>query len=91
MLDFRYRVTDSERAAPFYDRKNSAYLIDEEAGVTLSVPRTAKAGPLRQTNFVPDPDRVYFILFGNPGGLVQPGKMVTVAVGGCRIENVKVE
>lgn len=90
MLDFRYRVTDPEKAAAVFDRKNKAYLIDQATGAALPVPRTAKVGPLRQTNFEPDSRRVYFILFNNGGGLVKPGGKVTLMVGDRRLENLVV-
>jgi len=91
MVDFRYRVTDPEKAAAVFDRRNKAYLIDQATGIALSVPRTAKVGPLRQTDFQPDPKRVYFILFSNSGGLVKPGSLVTLAVGDYRFENIVIQ
>jgi hypothetical protein len=90
MLDLRYRVTDPEKAAMVFDRRNKAYLIDQATGLRLTVPTTAKVGPLRQTNFQPDPNRVYFILFSNPG-VVKPGSLVTLEVGDYRVENIVVE
>jgi len=91
MVDFRYRVTDPDKAAAVFDRRNTAYLVDQASGIALSVPRTAKVGPLRQTNFQPDPERVYFILFSNSGGLIKPGSLVTLVVGDYRFENIVVQ
>lgn len=91
MLDFRYRVTNPEKAASIYDRQSEAYLIDQDSGIVLGVPRTAKVGPLRQSNFEPDPERVYWMFFSNHGGHVQPGDLVTIVIGECRFENVMVE
>jgi hypothetical protein len=91
LLDLRYRVLDPAKASSIFDRKNDAYLIDDASGKRLTVPTMAKVGPLRQTNFKPDPNRVYFILFGNPGGLVDSGSAVTLEVGDCRIENLVVQ
>ena len=91
IVDLRYRITDPEKAAAVFDRRNKAYLVDQESGTTLAVPRTAKVGPLRQTNFKPDPKRIYFILFGNAGGVVKSGSLVTLVVGESRLEDIRVQ
>jgi hypothetical protein len=49
LLDFRYRIIDPEKASYLVDRRNKAYMIDQASGRVLSVPTTAKVGPLRQT------------------------------------------
>jgi len=90
LVDFRYRITDAEKASAIFDRRNKAYLLDQASGVALPVPRTAKVGPLRQTNFRADPRRVYFILFSNPG-VVKSGSLVTLVVGDVRFENITVQ
>jgi hypothetical protein len=92
MLDFRYRIKDPEKAVHLVDRNNKAYLIDQASGKVLAVPNTAKVGPLRQTvrYGTPKPDRIYFVLFGNPG-LVKPGSQVTVVIGDFRAENLVVQ
>jgi hypothetical protein len=93
LLDFRYRIIDPDKALPLVERKNKPYLIDQESGKTLGVPSGAKIGPLRQTVRYgkPKEDRIYFVLFGNPGGFVKPGNKVTVVIGDFRIENLVVE
>ena len=79
MLDFRYRVTDPEKARPFLDRRVKPYLVDQ-AGRRLVIPVSAKVGPLRQITEEPRCDRVYFMLFGNPGRTIQDGDRVTLMV-----------
>lgn len=93
LIDFRYRVKDPDKAVPLVDRSKKAYLIDEASGKVLAVPTTAKVGPLRQTvpNGKPKEDRVYFVLFGNPGGFLKPGAHVTVVIGDFRAENLIVQ
>ena len=91
MVDFRYRVIDPEKAGAVFDRRNKAYLMDEASGVMLPVPRTAKVGPLRQTNFKADTKRIYFVLFSNHGGHVKSGSLVTLVIGESRLESVKVQ
>lgn len=93
MLDFRYRVTDPVKAAPLLDKKVRPYLLDEESGAQLAVPDTPKLGQLRTTgrNKVIHDDRDYFILFANPGRLVQAGSKMTLVMGDLRIGNITVE
>jgi hypothetical protein len=89
MLDFRYRVLDAEKAAPLFDRKTKPYLIDQTSGTKLHVPNTPKTGPLRSSN-PPQDDRVYGILFGNPGTYIRPGSKVTVVIGDFKAEDLLV-
>lgn len=93
LVDFRYRVLDPEKAVPLVDRTNKAYLVDQATGAALAVPDTAKVGPLRATEKFGNPKegRVYFVLFGNPGGIVKPGSRVTVVIGDFQAENLVVE
>jgi hypothetical protein len=93
LLDFRYRILDPERALPLVDRRNEAYLIDQESGTTLSVPSGSKVGPLRQTVRYgkPKQDRIYFVLFANPGRLVKAGSKVTVVIGEFTAGNLVVQ
>lgn len=89
MLDFRYRVVDSKKAAPLFVRQTKPYLIDQASGKSLVVPNLAKVGPLRSSN-QPQEGRTYWMFFGNPG-LVKVGSKVTVVIGDFRAENIKVE
>lgn len=91
MLDFRYRVTDPEKAMELFKRQNKPYLIDQLTGRKLLVPNTPKVGPLRQTTRKPEAGRVYYALFGNPGCLVKTGGKVTVVIGDFRAEDILVQ
>ncbi|MDW7773934.1 MAG: hypothetical protein SCH71_13685 [Desulfobulbaceae bacterium] len=93
LLDFRYRVKDPDKATYLVDRRNKPYLIDQASGKVLAVPNTAKVGPMRQTvrSGKPKEDRVYFVLFGNPGGMVKPGSQVTVVIGDFKAEDIVVQ
>lgn len=90
MLDFRYRVTDPEKASPLFARKNKPYLIDQASGAKFAVYNSPKTGPLR-TSDAPQADRNYFIFFANPGRYVKPGNKITVVIGDFRVENLVVE
>jgi hypothetical protein len=91
MLDFRYRVTDPEKAALLGDRRVRAYLIHQDSGAKMVVPAPAKIGPLRQTARQLKSGRTYFMFFANPGRLVKPGDTVTVVIGKFRVENLVVQ
>lgn len=87
MLRFDYRVVDPSRAAALNDRKVKPYVIDEATGTALAVPAMENIGELRQ--MAPfQVDRTYFIIFGNPGGLVKHGGRVTLVVGDLRAEGL---
>ena len=92
LLDFRFRIIDPEKASYLVDRRNKAYMIDQASGKVLSVPTTAKVGPMRQTvrYGLPKKDRIYFILFGN-SHLIKPGDKATVVIGDFKAENIVVE
>lgn len=91
MLDFRYRVTEPDKARLLLDRKVKPYVIVEGSGAELQVPVSPKIGPLRQSSSKVFADRNYFMLFGNPGRRVKAGDKVTVVVGDFRAEHVVVE
>jgi hypothetical protein len=91
MIDFRYRILDAEKSAPLFERQTKPYLLDQASGKVLEVPRTAKLGPLRPSNVTPAEGKIYAMMFGNTGGLVQPGSKVTVVIGDFRVEDLVVE
>ena len=90
MLDFRYKVTDPQKAVPFFYARNKPVLVDQASGKKLSVPVAPKVGSLRQKTVKPEVSRIYFMLFGNPG-IVKDGSKVTLIVGDIKIENLLVE
>jgi hypothetical protein len=91
-LDFRFRVTDATKALPLFDSRLKPYLQSEQSGVKLAVPSAAKVGTLRTTNRGGNvkPDRIYTIMFANPGFHVRPGQQVTVAIGDFKVEHLTV-
>lgn len=89
MLDFRYHVTDAEKAKPLFDRRNPAILIDQETGAKMMVPVPPKTGALRSTR-PPKAGRTYFMFFANPGQFVKAGQKVTVTIGEFKAEGLVV-
>jgi len=80
MLDFRFRVDDADKARPLFARDVRPVLVDEATGRRLHVPVPAKVGPLKSSGNVVD-DRVYFVMFANPGRAVRSGDRVTITMG----------
>lgn len=92
MLDFRYRVLDAQKAAPFLNGRIQPSLIDETRSARLGVPDTPTLGRIRQTsrNGVIHTGRSYFIMFGNPGKALQKGDKVSLLLGQVKITDLTV-
>ena len=90
MLDFRFRVVDSDKAMPFFREDIKPYLVDKATGKSLDVPVPSKLGPARPTGRNPKLGITYWMFFGNPG-LVKPGDQVTIVVGDYKLEDLIVE
>jgi hypothetical protein len=80
MLDFRYRVVDTNKAAPLFDRKTKPILRDEATGAQMVVPVPPKTGALRSSND-PKLGRSYFMFFANPARFIKAGNTVTISIG----------
>jgi hypothetical protein len=91
MLDLRFRITDPERATPFFSRKTELQLVDPVSGARLAVPNTPKLGKLRQVARKDMPDRSYFVLFANPGRYLKAGSRVNLVAGDTHIAQLTVE
>ena len=93
MLDFRYRITDPDKAAPILDPAKKPNLVDQATGARFIVPAPAKVGSLRPTanNGKPAVGRSYFVIFSNPGMFVKAGNKVTVEIGDFKVANLVVE
>jgi hypothetical protein len=90
MLRFDYRVVDPDRASALTDPKSRPYLIDEATRTALAVPAMENIGELRQVAPL-EANRTYYVIFGNPGGLVKHGGRVTLVVGNFRAEGLVVD
>lgn len=91
MIDLRFRVTDPERAAPFFSRSTELQLLDPVSGARLAVPNTPKLGRLRQVARKDMPDRSYFVLFANPGRYLKAGTRVNLVAGDTPVAQLTVE
>ena len=93
MLDFRYKVLDSDKALPLFDGKQNPYIIDLNTGAKFLVAAPPKLGAMRQTfrGTPPKEDRGYFIIFGNPWHYVKAGSKVAVVVGNFKSDEIIVQ
>lgn len=90
MLEFRYHVIDSEKAAPLFDRRTKPVVEHVESGAGLIVPTPAKTGALRNSN-LPISGRSYWMFFANPGKLVKQGEHVNIRIGDFEVRNLAVQ
>jgi len=90
MLDFRFRVLDTAKAAPLFVRATKPYLLDPVSGATFQVPN-----PRRPDPSAPPTRRrrgwCYWMFFANPGRYLEPGASVTVVIGEFQAENLIVQ
>lgn len=90
MVDFRYRVRDAKKADTLFSKEEKPYLVHQETGKVLAVPRTAKVGPLMST-YDHKEGRIYWMFFGNQTNLVKAGDKVSVVIGDFKAENLTVQ
>ncbi|VAW97211.1 hypothetical protein MNBD_GAMMA22-2243 [hydrothermal vent metagenome] len=90
MLDFRFHISDVEKAKEIMQRKIKAKLIVEKDKAKLAVPVSYKLGSLRQSGNNLVSNKNYFMFFANPGGHVKPGDLVTFELGGFKAEHITV-
>ena len=86
ILDLRYRVVDGKTAAAHKNHQAVPAIIDLGSGRALTTQWMGHAHP-------PDsfqPDRNYWMLFLNPGELVERGDRVAVRLGHARLTGVPV-
>jgi hypothetical protein len=91
MLDLRYRVTDPEKARELLKQTTPLSLVDQASGAVLPVPNMAKVGKLRAIPVSDDTQKVYWVFFNNPGGMVKTGSKVTLVIGDVKIKDITVE
>lgn len=88
VVDLRYRVLDSDKAAPLLDRKIKPVLVNAKNGHRYYVPQPPVIGALRQTTrnqVPPQVGRTYFMLFANPDGELKAGDALALFVGEQRV------
>lgn len=90
MLQFKYRVTDPDKAKALLDSHAKPYLIDEASGARLAVPALENIGELRQTA-APEQGRTYYMIFGNANRIVKRGNRINIEIGRFVADDLIVE
>ncbi len=85
VVDFRFRVTDPEKAEKYMHGPYSELpiLIAETDGTRID-PRTH----IHKANY--EFGRTYYSIYRNPGGVIRSGSEVTVVLGDLRLNHVPV-
>lgn len=91
LLDFRYRVTDPDKAMHVVNRQTRPVIIDPVSKMELQVPHAQNIGTLRQMGSKLIRGRRYTALFANPGKIIKSGSKVSIVMGSFRLDNVVVE
>jgi hypothetical protein len=91
MIDFRYWVTDVDKAWSLFRDSTRRELVHTASGARMIVPAPAYVGPMSQTSEKPKLDRRYYVFFANPGKYVEPGDSVTIFIGDLEIGPLQVE
>jgi len=85
LIDLRYQVIDPNKAAGLHDPATPPAVVDEQTGV---VAHDLLMGHSHTAPFVFG--ETYYLVFDNPGNLVQRGAYVTILLGGVQVEHVLV-
>ena len=80
MIEFRYKVLDSEKALILSDRKDFPYLLAQKSKAKLSVPFGATVGFLKSNRRFLKEGKNYIAMFSNEGQHLLPGDQVKVQV-----------
>jgi hypothetical protein len=90
MIDFRFRILDSEKAGLFFDHKIKPLLVVERSNAKLPIPMASKVGAFRTTNRGKNirSNKTYYMVFGNPDSHVKSGEKVTMVIGDFKAEHL---
>ena len=87
LIDLRFKITDAARAKKLFTSKSvMPAVVAESTGTVVQAPHGGHHGQVTPTS-----GASYFILMGNPGGVVQRGVPVTVVINKVRVEHIVAE
>ena len=86
LIDLRYRVVDPAKATSVHDDETPPVLFDDTTGVVVDqlLMEHAHRGDFRA-------GQTYYLIFENPGNLVQKGSTVSVLLGSAQVDKVEVK
>lgn len=86
LVDLRFQVVDPDKALALHDDANPPALVDEATGVVVS---DLFMGHAHSGDF--KAGVTYYLIFENPGNIVQRGGVVGVLLGNTQVEHVSVD
>ena len=86
LIDLRYQVIDPDRANAVHDRETPPSLVDERTGLVVN---QLLMGHMHHG--VMKAGQTYYLIFENPGNLVQSGARVGVQLGDARVAHIRVQ
>lgn len=86
LVDLRFQVVDSDKAAAVHDPATPAAVVDESTGLVVNALLMGHAQEAQFKRGV-----TYYLVFENPGNLVHRGSDVSVLLGNAQVEHVVVE
>ena len=90
LIKFSYRVLDADKAKTLNDKSLEPAMYVPALHAKLIVPSLEKVGQLRQAS-TPEPGRIYWMAFSNPGEVVKKGDHVSIVIGQFHIDGLVVE
>ena len=86
LVDLRYQIVDPDKAVAVHDENYPPTLVDEATGLVVNQPLM---GHLHTGVFTAG--QTYYIIFENPGNIVQQGGKVSVLLGDAEVDHVIVK
>jgi len=86
LIDMRYQIVDPDKAGILHEDTNPPILIDETTGAVVD---SLLMGHSHTGNF--NAGQTYYMIFENPGNLLQRGGEVSILLGDAEVEHVIVK
>lgn len=86
LIDLRFQVIDPSKAAAVHDDATPPAIVDQASGLVVN---SLLMGHSHSGTFTAG--QTYYLVFENPGNLVQRGSMVSVLLGDAQVDDVVVK
>jgi len=86
LIDLRFKVVDPDKADAVHDENNPPTIVDEATGLVVN---QLLMGHSHTGTFTAG--QTYYLIFENPGNIVQSGGTVSVLLGNAEVDHVIVK
>jgi len=86
LVDLRYQVIDPDKASALHDENYPPAIVDETTGLVVSQLLMGHAHTGDYTA-----GQTYYLIFENPGNILQTGNTVSILLGNAEVEHVTVK